>query len=136
MPATERAENTIQTNARTDLQNTDSFRNVRGGQSNAVYNDENSVVLLEFSFRNLLIVTLGAPLIALFISFLLGFCWDYQQILDYEWTCGVSFLTVFQAARISRSGRICCSFPENSVRIWEIQAFFTYVSSCCWCRIR
>lgn len=48
------------------------------------------VVLFEFTFRQLMLLTIGAPLCALVASFVIGFSTDYDVLLNYEWTCGVS----------------------------------------------
>uniref|UniRef100_A0A0R3S1I6 Post-GPI attachment to proteins factor 2-like n=1 Tax=Elaeophora elaphi TaxID=1147741 RepID=A0A0R3S1I6_9BILA len=49
---------------------------------------EDFIILLEISFRNYALVTIGAPVLALATSFLFGFFLDYQQILNYDWKCG------------------------------------------------
>ncbi|KHN88903.1 Post-GPI attachment to proteins factor 2-like [Toxocara canis] len=46
------------------------------------------VVVFEFSFRQVLLVALGAPLSALLASFVIGLSYDYDLVLNYEWTCG------------------------------------------------
>ncbi|EJW78790.1 hypothetical protein WUBG_10302, partial [Wuchereria bancrofti] len=51
-------------------------------------NKEDYIILLEISFQNYALVTVGAPVLALIIDFLLGFSLDYQQILAYDWACG------------------------------------------------
>uniref|UniRef100_A0A8R1XR59 CWH43-like N-terminal domain-containing protein n=1 Tax=Onchocerca volvulus TaxID=6282 RepID=A0A8R1XR59_ONCVO len=50
--------------------------------------DNQNIVLLEISFQYYALLTLGTPVLALIIAFLLGFLSDYQQILNYDWTCG------------------------------------------------
>ncbi|VDO52285.1 unnamed protein product [Brugia timori] len=53
-------------------------------------NKKDFIILLQISFQNYVLVTVGAPILALIIDFLLGFSLDYQQILAYDWSCGVS----------------------------------------------
>ncbi|VDP23885.1 unnamed protein product [Onchocerca flexuosa] len=57
-----------------------------------IVNKDNShnIVLFEISFQTYALLTLGTPILALIISFLLGFLSDYQQFLNYDWTCGVN----------------------------------------------
>uniref|UniRef100_A0A915PFI8 CWH43-like N-terminal domain-containing protein n=1 Tax=Setaria digitata TaxID=48799 RepID=A0A915PFI8_9BILA len=57
------------------------------GDKSIADNDDN-IVLLEISFRNYALITIGAPVFALLTAFVLGFLWDYQEILAYNWTCG------------------------------------------------
>ncbi|EFO15466.2 hypothetical protein LOAG_13042 [Loa loa] len=51
-------------------------------------NKDDDIILFEISFQNYALVTIGAPILALIIDFILGFSLDYQQILDYNWSCG------------------------------------------------
>ncbi|KAK6109277.1 Frag1/DRAM/Sfk1 family protein [Brugia pahangi] len=52
-------------------------------------NKKDYIILLQISFQNYVLVTVGAPILALIIDFLLGFSLDYQQILAYDWSCGL-----------------------------------------------
>ncbi|VDK75101.1 unnamed protein product [Litomosoides sigmodontis] len=51
-------------------------------------NKTDRAILLEISFQTYAAVTVGAPILALLVAFSLGFSLDYQQILNYDWTCG------------------------------------------------
>lgn len=59
-------------------------------------NEDGCIVLLEISFKNYAFITIGVPILALIIAFSLGFLLDYQQISDYDWTCGVSTFISFK----------------------------------------
>uniref|UniRef100_F1L8N0 Post-GPI attachment to proteins factor 2 n=1 Tax=Ascaris suum TaxID=6253 RepID=F1L8N0_ASCSU len=78
-------------------------------------NDRNDdVVLFEFTFRQLMLLTIGAPLCALVASFVIGFSTDYDVLLNYEWTCGRVHLPSF--SRI-------INMPKERL-IWNILVVF------------
>lgn len=66
------------------------------GDSIGVKKDEH-LILLEIPFQTYAVITVGAPILALLIAFLLGFSLDYQQILNYDWTCGVGIFESFHS---------------------------------------
>lgn len=47
-------------------------------------------VLLHLSFKQLAIFTFVPSFGALLLTFIVGFGLDYIELLNYEWTCGVS----------------------------------------------
>lgn len=48
-------------------------------------------ILLSLPFQRLAIYTFVPSIGALILVFLVGFGVDYMELLNYEWTCGVSF---------------------------------------------
>lgn len=51
--------------------------------------------LIEITLQHYVILTITPPLSALLINFLLAFSLDYQQFLDYDWSCGVRAFSFF-----------------------------------------
>lgn len=47
-------------------------------------------VLLQLDAPTLGLITFMPPVFALGFAFLVGFLFDYDKLLNYEWTCGVS----------------------------------------------
>lgn len=55
------------------------------------------VVLLSVSIKRLIILAFFPSISSLILVFLVGFGIDYLQLLNYEWTCGVSiFLMIYR----------------------------------------
>ncbi|KAI6213523.1 hypothetical protein M3Y94_00160400 [Aphelenchoides besseyi] len=46
------------------------------------------VSLARLSFRQLFLLTMVPSITALLSAFILGFGWDYAELLNYDWTCG------------------------------------------------
>lgn len=66
-----------------------SHESMNGGQGCDIQRS-NDFVLFEFTFRQIMLLILGAPFCALISSFVIGFSTDRDVLLNYEWTCGVS----------------------------------------------
>uniref|UniRef100_A0A7E4ZTC5 Frag1/DRAM/Sfk1 family-domain-containing protein n=1 Tax=Panagrellus redivivus TaxID=6233 RepID=A0A7E4ZTC5_PANRE len=54
--------------------------------------DSNWRRIASYSAWYLFVLCLAPPLIALFADFIIGFAVDYDQLLNYEWTCGKAYL--------------------------------------------
>jgi hypothetical protein len=51
---------------------------------------QESVVLLSISIKHLVVLTFVPSILSLILVFVIGFGIDYLELLNYEWTCGVS----------------------------------------------